>query len=151
VLAAVGLFEFIGQSRPLDGVPSGVKPPHTKGWGWNHLDLVAADGPADRYFNRLADAAEEWFDERPDDAAALAQRISELRQGCSTLILGKHQPLGETDRQWLLEKCRAWAAKLDQHLVALESGDDPADVRARADDTVRKLVEAIRGKAAERV
>lgn len=142
LLLAVTLFEFTRLS------PKKSHTPVSAGWGWNRPDSLAAQGSAADYLNRLADAADEWFLQRPEEATALARRIGELRQGCSMLIFAEHRPLDETERQWLVEKCRAWAAKLDQHLVALESGEDPLDVRGRADETVRKLVEAMRNRSA---
>ena len=59
------------------------------------------------------------FPPSPDDTEGLVRRIAEFRQGCSVLIESPHKPLPDTDRTWLVEKCRAWAAKLDAHLAAL--------------------------------
>jgi hypothetical protein len=36
---------------------------------------------------------------------------------------------------------------MDAHLAALEDGDDPEQVRARVDDTVTKLLAALRDRA----
>ena len=69
----------------------------------------------------LPSAASDWFKKRPEEPAAVAKRITEFRQGCSMLILAKHAPLSPEDRQWLVERCRLWARKLDDHLVALEA------------------------------
>jgi hypothetical protein len=100
------------------------------------------------YLDALADGAEQWFNKRPQDAASLAQRIGELRQGCSRLILADHEPLSADDGQWLVGKCREWAAKIDEQLVALEAGAEPHDVLAQMDMIVDKLAHAIRGRAA---
>jgi hypothetical protein len=111
---------------------------------------VRKDLPAPAYLERLADSATEWYQERPDDPddpVALARRIGDFRQGCSVLILAEHEPLPAEDRKWLAEKCRAWAAKLDSHLAAVEAGEDPRKVRAGVDETVRNLVEALRQRA----
>lgn len=116
-------------------------------WGWDRPGALPQDLPPAAYWNRLADAAEEWFSKRPGDPPALARRIAEFRQGCSTLILASHRPLQDGDRQWLVEKCRAWAAKLDKHLADVEAGTDPIRVRAEADATARRLVEALRERA----
>jgi hypothetical protein len=102
---------------------------------------------APAYLNRLADEGDEWFAKRPEDAASLAKRLNEMRQGCSTLILATHQPLKNEDRQWLVEKCRAWAKNFDQQLADLEQGKDPALVRSEIDTTVNRLVKALRERA----
>src|SRR5262249_18698226 len=102
------------------------------------------------YLNRLADAAEEWFEKRPEDAAGLAVRLHELRGGCSRVILTRHEPLGGKDREWLHEGCRERAGKVEEHLTAPGAGQDTAQGRAAADGTVRNLVKALRGKAADR-
>jgi hypothetical protein len=117
------------------------------GWGWNRPEALPQDVPPATYLNRLADGAGEWFAKRPEDPAALAKRITEFRLGCSTLIGAEHRPLSAEDRLWLVEKCRAWAAKLDGHLAAVEAGRAPSEVRAEADETIQKLIEALRERA----
>jgi hypothetical protein len=119
------------------------------GWGWNKQGALPDNVAAGVYLNRLADAAEEWFNRRPEQPSALARRIEEFRQGCSVLIFAAHKPLPAVDRQWLVERCRVWAAKLDQQVAALEAGRDPLQVRADVDDTVNRLIEALRTKAKE--
>jgi hypothetical protein len=108
------------------------------------------DLPPAAYLDRLADAAADWFRARPDEPIALARRLAELREGCSVLILSEHRPLSPEDRTWLVERCRSWAAKLDAHLTAVEAGEDPAKVRAAADETVNRLIAALRERARER-
>jgi hypothetical protein len=54
-------------------------------WGWENLDLTAQRSPG-AYLQELADVGQKWFDQRPDDPAALARRIGQMRQGCSRLI-----------------------------------------------------------------
>ena len=120
------------------------------GWGWNrqlvdHQGLSRAE-----YLNQLANGAEEWFKKRPADAPALAKRIGEFRQGCSQLLLADHQPLLSRDRDWLLERCRAWARTFDDNLVAVEAGEPVERVCAAMDETVRKLVAALRACAGDR-
>ncbi|MBT4863886.1 MAG: hypothetical protein HON53_02035 [Planctomycetaceae bacterium] len=121
------------------------------GWGWNPSDALPQDVPADVYFTRLADGADEWFKKRPETAKDLALRISQFRQGCSTLILADHRPLSAEDSKWLIGKCREWAVKLDQYLAAAEA-DDPnvQEIREQTDETVHKLIQALRmrGKGA---
>lgn len=116
-------------------------------WGWNRPGVRAAEGSAGEYLDRLADAAGEWFQARPENAADLAKRISEFREGCSLLIFSRHQPLAERDRQWLVERCRAWAKVLDAQLEALDGGGNPVQVRANVDETASAIVQALRERA----
>ncbi len=109
-------------------------------WGWAKPGGIPQNAPKPaEYLNSLASTANEWFDKRPDDAAGVAKRINEFRTGCSQLIFASHSALSQADKDWLIEKCRAWAKKLDDHLAALESGADPLKVRTEADETIRKL------------
>jgi len=63
------------------------------------------------------------------------------------LIESPHRPLSAADRTWLVDKCRAWAAKLDAHLAAIQSGQDALKVRGEADDTINRLIAALRERA----
>ncbi len=139
--AAIVLGVFLVERRP--GSDQGA----ASGWGWSRPGALAGDLPPAVYLDRLADAAGEWFKKRPDDPIALARRIGEFRQGCSVLILSPHKPLAAQDRTWLVEKCRAWAARLDAHLAALEGGASAAQVRDEADATINKLIAALRERA----
>jgi hypothetical protein len=141
VLVGVGVYQH---NRPPNVVEV-VKAP--TGWGWNKPEALAENVPADAYLNQLADAAADWFKQRPEQPAAVAKRIAEFRQGCSMLILANHAPLSAEDRQWLVERCQLWARKLTNHLVAIEVGLDPLEVRAQADDTVNQLIAALRKRA----
>jgi hypothetical protein len=120
------------------------------GWGWSRPGALRQDLSTRAYFNLLANEADEWFTKRPEQPAPLARRISELRQGCSALILAEHQNLSSEDRHWLVRTCMEWAGQLDRRLGELESGDDPLKVRARVDDTVREISQKLRTRAAER-
>src|SRR5262249_28459122 len=73
--------------------------------------------------------------------------IAEFRKGCSALIFAPHRPLSPDDRKWLVERCRAWAEKVDKHLTALEAGGEPIRVRAEMDATVKTLIEKLRERA----
>ena len=139
ILAAVVAFEQSRDRFEFAPVPTG--------WGWSRPGaLPEASSPA-AYLDRLADAAEDWFRDRPEEPVALARRIAEFRQGCSVLILAEHRPLSAEDRTWLINRCRAWAAKLDKHLADLEAGEDPPKVRDEADATIRKLIQSLRERA----
>jgi hypothetical protein len=129
--------------------PPTLSPPTKIAWGWNKPGVLAADVPRDAYLHRLADAAGEWFDQRPEDAAGTAKRLNEFRGGCSALLLAEHRPLTEDDRRWLKDKCREWAAKLDAALAEVEAGQVQKG-RDDADATARQLVEALHKRAAER-
>jgi hypothetical protein len=113
-------------------------------WGWNSPDAMRRAVSSRGYFEALARAGEAWFNKRPADAMELAQRILQMRQGCNRLILADHPPLSPGERQWLKEKCRAWAQKFDEQLAALEAGEDPVAVRRAMDEIVRNLVTALR-------
>ncbi len=117
-------------------------------WGWAKPGALPTGLVRDAYLARLADEAEGWFARRPEDPIALARRIAEFRQGCSTLILADHPALSEADHGWLVERCRAWASKLDAHLADVEARKDPTTVRAEVDQTVRKLIAALRERLA---
>lgn len=121
--------------------------PSPSGWGWEKPGALAVSLPPRDYLNHLADAAQDWFKKRPETAPELARRIAQFRQGCSTLILAEHQSLAPADRDWLRERCRVWATKLDGHLAAIEAGEDVVSVRTAADETVNKLIKAIRDRA----
>ncbi|MFI5459247.1 MAG: hypothetical protein ACHRXM_27800 [Isosphaerales bacterium] len=127
--------------------PPGPSVASSSGWGWNRPDALPQDLPRNAYLNHLADGAQAWFKQRPDDPVALAKRITEFRQGCSVLIQSPHKPLPADDRTWLVEKCRAWMGKLDAHLAALESGQDALKVRGEADETINTLIAALRERA----
>jgi hypothetical protein len=116
-------------------------------WGWSAPGVLRDEGPPSAYLNRLADAAEEWFQQRPEDAAKLDERIAELRRGCDRLIAAEHRPLAVADREWLVTRCRAWAGKLDAQREALKAGAAVEQVRGQTDRTVRQLIDALRQRA----
>ncbi len=117
------------------------------GWGWDRPGAIPNDVPPSTYLTTLAHGADEWFNKRPTDPEGVKKRISDFRKGCSTLIASSHEPLAEEDRTWLVEKCKKWRDKLDEHLAALDAGEDPLAVRAAADETVTKLIKAMRARA----
>ena len=119
------------------------------GWGWQSDDAMPVEATRDDYLVTLATGAEAWFKKRPDDAQGIATRIGQFRSGCSRLILSSHKPLPDVDGDWLREKCRLWAGKIDGHLADLEAGQDVLEVRAAMDETVRKLIDALTNRAAE--
>lgn len=140
--AVVLIAVFVG--RPL---PTTVKQPVAQGWGWSKPGALDDSLPAKDYLVKLSESAHDWFNKTPGTPEALARRILEFRQGCSTLILSEHKPLKPEDKAWLVERCQAWAKKLDQHLADIEAGKDLLQVRGEADETVNKLMKAIRDRA----
>lgn len=140
LLSAAAVFTVMWFQR------DGVMPP-APGWGWDRPGALAANLPPKDYLEHLATGAEDWFKKRPEAAPELARRIGQFRQGCSTLILAEHPSLAAADRDWLRERCRVWAAKLDSHLAAIEAGQNVTEVRDAADETVNKLINAIRDRA----
>ena len=119
------------------------------GWGWDKPGAIPGEGPADAYLTQLATAADDWFKKRPDDAAGVKTRITQFRDGCSTLIDSPHDPLAVEDREWLVEKCKVWRGKLDEQLAAIDAGTDPLTVRESTDEIVTKLMTALRTRAQE--
>ena len=113
-------------------------------WGWNSPTLFEATDSSVGYLEKLADAAEEWFDDRPATRSELARRLNELRTGCSRLIRADHESLSLADRKWLVARCRDWALKIDESLVQLESGSSPQAVRTQVDQLIRKLSNTLR-------
>lgn len=117
-------------------------------WGWDRPGALPAGVSRGEYLRALAAVADEWSRKQPVTAPELARRILQFRQGCTTLLLADHEPLPEADRDWLKERCRRWAAKLDAELAALEAGKDVEAVRRAVDETVRQLAAALRERAA---
>jgi hypothetical protein len=128
--------------QPFGGQPQG-------GWGWNQTGILAQVKTPREHLERLASGADDWFKKTPATAQELGARIAEMRRGCSQLILGEHPPLNKEQRDWLVSKCKEWAAKLDQQLAALESGTSLEEVQKSSDEIVRKLSTALRNKAKE--
>ncbi len=116
-------------------------------WGWQKPGALPQQLPREAYLNQLADAAQEWFKQRPTDAAGVARRIHQFREGCTTLLLAEHTPLTQADREDLRKRCRNWARQLDQQLAELEEGRDPAAVRAEVDGIVQRLTTLLRDRA----
>jgi hypothetical protein len=114
------------------------------GWGWARSGALAQGGTDKEYFARLADEADEWFRNKPDSRDALAQRIREMRQGCTALLAANHRPLSPDQKTALNERCRAWDKKFAQQLEELAAGADVEKTRSEADATVEKLVRALR-------
>ena len=144
VVLAVGISRYFPPSAP-SSAPAALA---SNAWGWNRPGVLDADGPADVYLNRLADAADEWSAEKPEGAEATAKRLNEYRRGCTALLFAEHRALSPADRQWLTDKCRKWAEKIDHELAEVEAGDVDKG-RDEADAMTHQLVAALRKKAQE--
>jgi hypothetical protein len=125
-----------------------VRQPAPTGWGWDRPGALATNVSAADYLDQLAGGASDWFQQRPEDAAALRTRLVQFQHGCDTLLSAPHAPLAAADKDWLLERCRAWRGKIDEHIAALDGGSAVQEVRDAADATVNKLVAALRERAA---
>lgn len=120
--------------------------PETYGWSKPGVFEVAMAKPA--YLNHLADTANEWFDKKPENADQLASRMKQFRESCDKLIAAEHKQLTDADRDWLKERCKVWAGKIDASLAKLNT--DPSQlkaVNAEMDETVNKLMSALRERA----
>lgn len=81
------------------------------------------------------------------DAAAVERRLVSIRRGCDVLLAAPLTQLSEVDRDWLKERCRAWAKTFDEQLAALREGTRPWEVIGKETDaTVRKLATALRNR-----
>jgi hypothetical protein len=120
----------------------------TKQLAWERPGVfdVSLGGPA--YLNHLADAADDWFRQDPHDSQELEGRIRGFRRGCDLLLAASHPQLSDADRAWLRERCQVWSEKLDQQLADLAKGEDWSKVRNAADETIQKLIDALRKRAA---
>ena len=118
-------------------------------WGWQNQSAFRKTTSGNAYLEQLASAAQGWYRKRPESAEAVSERILQFRTGCNQLIFADHASLDEPDREWLVERCRAWSEKLNQHLIAVEAGQSPLEVRAEADETVGRLIEALEKRAEE--
>jgi hypothetical protein len=116
-------------------------------WGWQRTDAFTQVAAAPDYLNRLADLASEYFDQPRGSKQELRQAIEDFRIGCDLLLKTDHGSLAQLDRYWLLERCRVWSGKFDQQLADIDQGQSIDLVRAAADETVNKLINALRDRA----
>ena len=123
-----------------------LQPPAAPSWGFAKSDLagIEVDSSSD-YFNLLADAGNEWFNKRPENAQQLQKRLQTFSAGCQVLIEAPHHQLATAERDWLVTKCQAWKDKIDGLVVRLDQAPDTFDqVQVDADDVVNRLVAALR-------
>ncbi|WP_278465655.1 hypothetical protein [Gimesia maris] len=144
----IAVLGFVSAALICVAVFLNQQPSAPAGWGWNRPGALTADIPANQYLNRLADSANEWFKKPTETKASLITRLTQFRAGCETLINAPHPQLSPEDRVWLIERCQAWADKLDEQIVALQKGTtDLKTADASADALINKLVKALRNRA----
>lgn len=119
-------------------------------WGWDRPGALAINLSAHDYLNRLADAAEEWKNKRPQTEAELDDRLSEFLHGCRTLLASPHPQLQDEDRTWLYGKCNDWIVNLNRDLDELRSRKRTMNQALEdADKTISNLVAALKKRAIE--
>ncbi|TWT92407.1 hypothetical protein [Stieleria varia] len=115
------------------------------GWGFDNQELLSAKVQPQQYMTLLADAADDWYNKRPDTSEALAKRLEQYSQGCQILLEAPHEQLAQADREWLLERCAAWKGKIDDLRAEVIAGEKEFSVAlADADQIIDKLETALR-------
>ena len=146
IAAAVtlGFFVFRSLPEPTALLPTPLEPTEVA-WGWNAPDLFAGSPTPLEYLRRLADAGNEWSDERPETKPAVAQRIREMRIGCQRLIDHQHAPLAPNQDAALKQLCRKWLGQFNDLQVELEQDErTPREAREAMDQIVAKLTQRLR-------
>ncbi len=134
----------------LIGVTLWMSRPSGPTWGFDRSGILTTNVSAGEYLNSLATAAGDWFNKRPEEPPAVATRLREFIHGCETLIDAPHSQLSPEDRAWLVERCRTWKSTLETQLTALEAQSrTAAETLESADETIRKLQNALRQRASE--
>jgi hypothetical protein len=142
VLVALGLWQFQGANAPPVGIAGRAT------WGWDKPDAIPEDASPREYLTALATAGKEWFNKTPQSATELETRLKEFDAGCQRLIDAEHKPLSDEDKAWLVERCRKWKGRMEEHRAELARTGDVEKVRADADETVNALVTALKERAA---
>ncbi len=140
----LGFFVFRSLPEPTALLPTPLEPTEVA-WGWNAPDLFAGSPTPLEYLRRLADAGNEWSDERPETKPAVAQRIREMRMGCQRLIDHQHAPLAPNQDAALKQLCRKWLGQFNDLQVELEQDErTPREAREAMDQIVAKLTQRLR-------
>ena len=148
VLIAVTIYPGLRVSNPVADTRNPTPDTHPA-WGWQKAEeLQKITQPAD-YYAHIADLADEWNKQDTSTAIALAQRITEFRQGCAKLQLMDHKTLNDNQRKELLAKCQKWAKKFDASLIELETTQNVAKVKDDMTATVTQLVKTLRAESAK--
>jgi hypothetical protein len=72
-----------------------------------------------------------------------ARHIQDFRACCSHLIFAEHIALWAADRHSHVENCRIWARKAEKQLAALESGQNPLEVRDLTEASARRRTDEL--------
>jgi hypothetical protein len=124
-----------------------VRRPSLRLWpgAGTRTDLFAGSPTPLEYLRRLADAGNEWSNERPETKPAVAQRIRELRVGCQRLIDHQHAPLSPIQDAALKQLCHKWLGQFNEVLAELEQDQrTPREARESIDEIVAKLTRRLR-------
>ncbi len=111
----------------------------SSGWGFAKVKELPRDAGPKKVSSTLAEFAGEWEKKQPDDAAGVAKRLHEFREGCTALQLADDLPLSEADTLWLKARCEVWSDEIDNHLSTLERTRDVPTVSAAATATSRGI------------
>jgi len=141
---AAGLLIAVGVWRPTATSDGG-------GWGFDKSGLLTAQVTGRSYLNSLSDAAGAFSKKVPDSKEATLKRLTEFSAGCSKLIAAPNlQVENAEDRQWLVAKCKDWAAKIDGHIADLKQNKkDWQEVLKEANETAKKMQSTLKDKALE--
>lgn len=124
--------------------------PKPGAWGWNRPGVFDVALARRAYLEHLAETANEWFSREPQSSPELSTRLREFRSGCDKLLVASHSQLSPGDRDWLIERCKVWTAKVDQARMDLETGHKPPEtVSADMKSMVNQLTTALRRRAEE--
>ena len=121
-------------------------------WGWQTVASFPQNVSAAQYFQTTSDSVLQWYEQPAHSPAALTASLNGLAKGCQQLIAAPHQPLGDADRDWLIEKCTAWQTTIDQlHASAQQlkpnNNQGAAQLKNRADDLVSKIAKVLSDRA----
>ena len=144
--AASVLFFFVGNWNGRNSVEPVVKVVKTSDWGWERAGILDVSLAPDQYLNHLANLAGEWFNQQPASVELLEDRLRTFRKSCDTLIDYRHDQLPETDRAWLVDRCKAWAKKLDEKIAALAESKDSKQIQIESDALINNLMVKLRDR-----
>lgn len=114
--------------------------------GFAPASLLAADVSSTALLGSLADSAP---DVERSSRSSLERQLVGFGKDCDRLQRARLPQLATADRDWLQERCAAWAEKLDGHLADLRSGTKSVEqIANEANATITALQAALRARAA---
>jgi hypothetical protein len=119
-------------------------------FGWSGQKLMSLPKEADRkaHLQALAKLSVEYFDQPMESREELRRAVVEFRESCDRLIAYQHPQLGAATREWLVSRCKVWAAALDGKIAAIDA--DPrkfSSVRLEIDNFMNDIGNAIRAES----